>query len=157
LSPARIAARQQWQHRIWREFHAHNLHPLWRDVLLTLAGYCAEGTGWPAHATLAARARCCTRTVQRALQAGRRLGLVQWTERRARAAWRWLRTSNAYTLILPPTPVGPGTRGRRLTTGLRGRGGESKQNQEAERSAVRQLQALGFPVPAWLMKAVSGQ
>jgi hypothetical protein len=55
------------------------------------------------HATLAARARCCTRTVQRALQAGQRLGLVQWTERRVRAAWRWLRTSNAY-LPYSPSP-----------------------------------------------------
>lgn len=27
---------------------------------------------------------------------GVELGLVSWTERRVRAGWRWLRTSNAY-------------------------------------------------------------
>jgi hypothetical protein len=151
-----VAVRQRWQHRIWQEYRAHNLHPLWRDVLLTLATYCHDGTGWPAHTTLAERARCCVRTVQRALQAGRRLGLVEWTERRVKAAWRWLQTSNAYRLTLPAEPVQPGIRGGRSTVGLAGREGENEQDLEAQRSAIRQLQALGFPVPAWLAKVGGG-
>jgi hypothetical protein len=154
LHPDRVAARQRWQHRIWQEYRAFNLHPLWRDVLLTLATYCNSGPGWPAHATLAERTRCCVRTVQRALQAGRRLGLVEWTERRKRAVWRWLRTSNRYVLTMPPDPVQPGIRSRGATTGLAGRGGEKQQNQEAQRSAVRQLQLLGVVVPQWLLKGI---
>lgn len=155
MSPDRIAARQRWQSRIWREYRAFNLQPLWRDVLLTLATYSGQdGTAWPAHATLAERARCCVRTVQRALQAGRRLGLVDWTERRVKAAWRWLRVSNAYALILPANPVQPGIRARRATTGLRGREGEKQQDLEARRSAVRQLQLLGVRIPEWLTNTI---
>ena len=57
--------------------------------IVELHGY--RGTGgiaWPAHATLAERAECCVRTVQRALEAARELGLVSWTARRLRAGWR---------------------------------------------------------------------
>ena len=49
----------------------------------------------PSHATLAERVDCHASTVWRALQAARELGLVRWAERRVRAAWRSLRTSNA--------------------------------------------------------------
>jgi Helix-turn-helix domain len=64
-------------------------------VLLTLHTFRGQGSAaWPSHATLAERARCCTRTVQRALQHAQHLGLVSWAERRVRAGWRWLRTSN---------------------------------------------------------------
>jgi hypothetical protein len=78
----------------------------YRDVLLELHGY--RGTGgiaWPAHATLAERAECCVRTVQRALEAARDLGLVSWSARRLRAGWRLLRSSNAYRLQRPQEPL----------------------------------------------------
>jgi hypothetical protein len=103
-----------WRQRIWHEFHADNLTRAYRDVLLTLATYGPRP--WPSHETLATRARCCVRTVQRALQAAQDLGLVSWVERRVRAGWRWLRTSNRYTLTLSGEPV--------RTTGQRSRGGE---------------------------------
>src|SRR4051812_47163361 len=78
----------------------------WRDVLLELHGYRGPGgIAWPAHATLAERAECCVRTVQRALEAARELGLVSWTARRLRAGWRSLRSSNAYRLQRPQTPL----------------------------------------------------
>jgi hypothetical protein len=78
----------------------------WRDVLLELHSYRgAGGIAWPAHATLAERAECCVRTVQRALEAARDLGLVSWTARRLRAGWRSLRSSNAYRLERPQTPL----------------------------------------------------
>jgi AraC-like DNA-binding protein len=119
-----------WTDRVWGEFHADNLTRAYRDVLLTLRTF--RGTGGvctPAHATLADRAGCSVRTVQRALRMAERLGLVSWCERRVRAGWRWLRTSNAYRLEHPDGEVRPGLRpawpARRATSGQDGRGGES--------------------------------
>jgi Helix-turn-helix domain len=95
-----------WSNRVWQEFHAGNLTRGFRDVLLTLATYRGHGgIAWPSHETLADRARCCVRTVQRALAAARELGLVTWAERRVRAGWRWLRTSNVYRFSVPAGPV----------------------------------------------------
>ena len=99
-----------WTTRIWQEFRAGNLTRADRDVLLTLHTY--RGTGgaaWPSHATLAERANCCTKTVQRALRQARELDLVHWAERRVRAGWRWLRTSNLYRFVMPEGPVRPPT------------------------------------------------
>jgi hypothetical protein len=125
-----------WSNRIWQEFHAGNLTRGARDVLLTLHTY--RGTGgvaWPSHSTLASRARCCVRTVQRALAAAQELGLVTWTERRVRAGWRWLRTSNVYRFLVPTGPVAarPIMSGVRAlsTTGHRVREGESQVKKEA--------------------------
>jgi DNA-binding transcriptional MocR family regulator len=118
-----------WTDRVWHEFRAGNLTRAYRDVLLTLRTF--RGSGGlicPSHATLADRAGCVVRTVQRALQQAQTLGLVSWGERRVRAAWRWLRTSNAYRLELPTDHVRPGMRPafrRSATTGQNGRGGES--------------------------------
>src|SRR6516162_9781581 len=41
---------------------------------------------FPSHEFLARRARCSVRTVQRALEAARALGLVDWSHQRVRAA-----------------------------------------------------------------------
>ena len=70
--------------------------------------------------------RCSVRTVQRALEAARALGLVDWSAQRVRAAWRLLRGPNRYVLKYPtgavkPGPHGPGNQGR-ATTGQVGRG-----------------------------------
>jgi len=45
------------------------------------------------------------RTVLSALQAARKLGLVDWTATRVRAAWRSLRGPNRYVLRVPATAV----------------------------------------------------
>ena len=89
---------KHWRERVWREFRANNLTRGERDVLLTLSHWGAEA--WPSHQTLADRARCSIRTVQRTLTAGAELGLVQWFARRVRRGWRSLRTSNFYRLTL---------------------------------------------------------
>src|SRR3954451_23771019 len=95
-----------WIARVWREFHAHNLTPTWRDVLLSLRTFRgSDGAICPAHATLGQAARCHQNTVQRALQAARGLRLVEWAGRRVRLGWRALRTSNSYVLLVPKTPV----------------------------------------------------
>jgi DNA-binding transcriptional MocR family regulator len=83
-----------WTARVWAEFRAGNLTRHLRDVLLTFRGH--SGASWPSHATLANRAKCSVKTVQRALKQGDHLGLVSWIERRVRAGWRLLRTSNSY-------------------------------------------------------------
>lgn len=119
----------RWRDRVWQEFHADNLTRAYRDVLLTLRTFRGHGgVIIPAHATLAERVECCVRTVQRALAQGALLGLVSWTERRVRHGWRWLRTSNNYTLTIPDEPVQLGLRRARpcrsSTTGQQGRGGE---------------------------------
>jgi hypothetical protein len=113
---------KSWTTRVWLEYRVGNLTRAYRDVLLTLHTYRGPGgVAWPAHETLAARACCCVRTVQRALRQAAILDLVAWHERRRRAGWRWLRTSNLYRFVAPAAPVQPGMRPpfwRRATTGV---------------------------------------
>jgi hypothetical protein len=105
-----------WTNRVWQERHARRLTFAQKDVLLTLAGYRVRGGSiHPSHETLAARVGCCVRTVQRALEAAREIGLVSWCERRIRRGWRTLRASNRYTLAVPIAPCDA----RAATTGLK--------------------------------------
>ena len=105
-----------WTNRVWQERHARRLTFAQKDVLLTLAGYRVRGGSiQPSHATLAARVGCCVKTVQRALEAAREIGLVSWCERRVRSGWRTLRASNRYTLAVPIAPAEP----RAPTAGLK--------------------------------------
>jgi DNA-binding transcriptional MocR family regulator len=128
-----------WTSRVWQEFRAGNLTRAARDVLLTLKTYRGHGgLICPAHATLADRANCHASTVLRALQAARDLGLVSWTERRVRAAWRSLRTSNRYRLIVPEAPVTPGQRTNQQSAG----GGESQFKKEAREGSKAALAAM---------------
>ena len=67
-----------WFSRLKREYEAGNLPAKQYLVLCELGRFDACCLGiFPSHRTLAARARCGVRTVQRALQAARRLGLVE--------------------------------------------------------------------------------
>jgi hypothetical protein len=145
---------QDWRARIWREFHAANLTRAYRDVLLTLATYRGRGgLICPTHDTLAARASCSSRTVRRALALAARLGLVSWSERRVRAAWRWLRTSNRYWLLMPGGDVQRGQRPpwpRPATTGQVARGEESLEKQDApkgKKAALAELMAAAARLP----------
>lgn len=125
-----------YEQQIWTEFHANRFSRAWRDVLLILAGYARRspgGVAWPAHATLAARAKCSVRTVQRALQAARRLGLVEWTPVWIRASWRALRASNRYIL-----------RGLAIT-GHHGWGMKSKQEERG----------IGMPPPGFAARVAA--
>jgi DNA-binding transcriptional MocR family regulator len=136
-----------WSARVWAEFRAENLTRAYRDVLLTLRTFRGPGgIAWPSHETLAERAGCSVRTVQRALAQARLLGLTEWTERRVRAGWRWLRTSNVYTFRQPDAPAAPGMRApfppRRATTGQNDRGGESLSKKEALREMMREAAKL---------------
>jgi hypothetical protein len=137
-----------WRDRVWQEFRADNMTRGYRDVLLTLATFRGHGgLIIPSHETLAERARCCISTVQRALVQARDLGLISWIERRVRAGWRWLRTSNRYRLETPPGLPVPGLRvarrARASTTGQMDRGGESSRKKAAWEEMQRA--ATGLP------------
>src|SRR5215469_18907755 len=95
-----------WFSRLKREREAHNLTATQYLVLCELGRFdrCRLGI-FPSHATLAARARCGLRTVQRALQAAKRLGLVEWAATRVRAAHRAVRGPNRYVLRVPTIAV----------------------------------------------------
>jgi hypothetical protein len=95
-----------WFSRLKREYEAGNLPAKQYLVLCELGRFdrCRLGI-FPSHRTLAARTRCCVRTVRNALQAARRLGLVEWAATRARAAWRSLQGPNRYVLKLPAGAV----------------------------------------------------
>jgi hypothetical protein len=100
------AAAMPWFSRVRREYEARNLTATQYLVLCELGRFDRARLGiFPSHRTLAARARCGLRTVQRALQAARRLGLVEWTATRVRAAWRALRGPNRYVLRVPAGAV----------------------------------------------------
>jgi hypothetical protein len=136
-----------WTARVWQEFKSGNLTRTARDVLLTLATYRGHGgLICPSHATLAERVDCHPSTVLRALQAARDLGLVRWSERRVRAAWRSLRTSNRYRLLVPEAPVVAGVHTNRQSAG----GGESKFKKEApeqDRGALAAMLAGAAKLP----------
>ena len=140
-----------WTARVWQEFRAGNLTRTARDVLLTLRTYRGHGGMiCPSHATLAERVDCHPVTVWRALQAARDLGLVRWTERRVRAAWRSLRTSNRYRLMVPEEPVAAAA----CTTLHNAGGGERKKNQEAhehDRGALATMLADAARLPDLLL------
>jgi helix-turn-helix protein len=66
-----------------------------------------EGRCDPSHETLAKRVGCKARTVRRALQRLRELGLVIWQNRIVRLGrWAVAQTSNAYLLLLPERKIG---------------------------------------------------
>lgn len=136
-----------WTTRIWHEFRAGNLTRAHRDCLLTLHTFRGPGgVAWPAHATLASRARCGIRTVQRALRQAADLDLVSWHEQRRRAGWRWLRTSNLYRFVVPAAAVQKlqicRISAAPLTTGQPGRGGESGSKKAALRTMLEAAQGL---------------
>ncbi|HEX2939589.1 MAG TPA: helix-turn-helix domain-containing protein [Rhodopila sp.] len=64
-----------------------------------------DGQCDPAHSTLADDAGCSDRTVRRALDALRGLGLVAWVRRLVRTGWRVAQTSNSYLLALTENPA----------------------------------------------------
>jgi hypothetical protein len=141
-----LLTQKPWISRVWQEFRAGNLTRAYRDVLLTLASYHACPAIVPSHATLAERCKCSVRTVQRALQAARDLGLVDWAERRIRALWRSLRTSNRYALLVPPEGAsGHRTATARTTTGQRDRG-EGTESKKGLREVLAK----------WLQEAAKG-
>ena len=78
------------------------------------------------------------RSVQRALQAARDLGLLTWAARRIRAGWRSLSSSNIYRKLMPAGRMQTCPR----TAGQAGRGTMKKENKGSERSVDALARAL---------------
>jgi hypothetical protein len=128
-----------WFSRLKREYEAGNLPAKQYLVLCELGRFDACRLGiFPSHRTLAARARCGLRTVSRALQAARQLGLVEWTETRVRAAWRSLQGPNRYVLKVPAAAV----QWLRRTDGQSGRGDTNDQKKPARERSSGALHAM---------------
>src|SRR3954454_17561519 len=147
-----IAHPTTWCGYVRRAHRDGHLTRHYRDVLLELHGYRGPGgIAWPAHETLADRAECCVRTVQRALEVARELGLVSWTARRLRAGWRSLRHSNAYPLPRPPEPLSG-------ACGLAGAlsAAAPPTGYSARRSRWRPFPGGGGPMCGWRARAVCG-
>jgi hypothetical protein len=138
-----LSRRDKWKIVVWTAFHDRVLTPSDRDVLVTLAGYAGTGTAWPSHATLAARSRRSTKTVQRALAIARRLGLLDW---RSGGRWlengRWKRRSNRYWLIIPTLKVTAGDRPLRGQFAHRFGVKEVRKSPQPYRSVAEQLAIL---------------
>jgi hypothetical protein len=133
------AAATPWFSRLRREYEAHNITATQYLVLCELGRFDAARLGiFPSHRTLAARARCGLRTVQRALQAARRLGLVEWAATRVRAAWRSLRGPNRYVLKVPAAAV----QWLRRTGGQSGRRDTNEQKKPARERSSGAIQAM---------------
>lgn len=58
----------------------------------------------PSHDTIAGDVGCCARTVRRALERLKALGLVLWQRRIVRDGWRTSQTSNSYLLAVTENP-----------------------------------------------------
>jgi hypothetical protein len=58
----------------------------------------------PSHDTIAADVGCASRTVRRALDALKTIGLLIWQRRLVRDGWRTSQTSNAYALAMTANP-----------------------------------------------------
>jgi hypothetical protein len=128
-----------WFHRVEAEHHAGNLTHAAFLVLRKLAGYFgSRAEAWPSHATLAQAAGVSVRSVQRALQAARDLGLLTWAARRIRAGWRSLSSSNIYRKLMPAGRMQTCPR----TAGQAGRGTMKKENKGSERSVDALARAL---------------
>ena len=90
--------RNTWIKRLWQAKRGRELTPttyLIGRVMLRRAS--KKGVLWPSQACLADDVGCSVRTVERATQALRALGLLEWQQRRLR--WN-RRATNLYRLAL---------------------------------------------------------
>jgi DNA-binding transcriptional MocR family regulator len=86
---------------------AHHLTADHHDVAEALLRHLGQdGQCDPSQATLSADTGACERTVRRALDRLRALGMISWHQRIVRAGWRVQQTSNAY-LLMPTTLPNP--------------------------------------------------
>lgn len=129
------------------------------EVLVSALG--DDGQLDPSHQTIADRALCAIATVKRALVRLRDLGLVSWTRRLVRVAehransthvWRVEQTSNSYCLSAQIANHVTAAHSDRPVERyyVKKPAMPSSSDAEARQSAIRQLTALGCPVPpAW--------
>jgi Helix-turn-helix domain len=91
-----------------------------------------DGRCDPSHETLASDASCDEKTVRRALDTLKDLGLVRWINRLVRDGWRAAQTSNAYLLAPSEVANPPACRARRCA------GHSARQTRKDRDSSVQQ-------------------
>lgn len=71
------------------------------QAIMEMPGWLNRKTGRldPSHETIAAKARVCVKTVQRALAAAKRLGLIGWDQRAIRLPGETIQITNQYQLF----------------------------------------------------------
>jgi DNA-binding IclR family transcriptional regulator len=122
------------------------------QALLGLLGQ--DGRLDPSVATLAALARVSAGTAHDALRRLREAGFVIWVRRLTRVGWQAHQISNSYALTVPGVENRPLAHDSRKQRGVHSNLiqkrpiGVRQQDEEARESAIRQLQALGMPLPA---------
>jgi hypothetical protein len=128
------------------------------DVMLKMLG--ADGRLDPSVETLAHRTGKCASAVELGLKRLRALGFLTWVRRIARCGSRVWQTSNAYQLT--PDRCDPVTQGGVVPIDLVKKGGSGGAwltartvhaiDRAARQEAARQLEVLGFPDRAALMR-----
>lgn len=149
--------RAVWKCRLELHRRAGRITALQAHVALALLKRLGQdGRCDPSHVTLAADAGVSVNTVKRSLRSlATRCGMLTWARRIVRAGRRVVQTSSAYLLTLGQVPVAGADR----CEGQSGRGIikqdldlPKKRRQmtdgDARMNAVRQLIALGAPIPA---------
>ncbi|MGI4800867.1 MAG: hypothetical protein ACRYG8_43960 [Janthinobacterium lividum] len=97
--------KRAYRDRVLAEHRVGNLSRAGKDIAYVLSGYPSHSFCWPSHATLANRAACSVRTVQRQLEQMKMLGLVDWSHRYRPGRGRGHRASNVYRLAVPVEAV----------------------------------------------------
>jgi DNA-binding transcriptional MocR family regulator len=114
--------RAAWRARLELQRRTGWLTPLYVHVgLALLRRLSADGRCDPSQETLARDAGCSLRTVQRALPALMRCGMLTWTRRLVRNGQRVAQTSNAYEILLNKETKSPQQRDRHIGRGIRRR------------------------------------
>lgn len=158
------ADRDVWRCRLDTYRRGDHLTAQGVEVLRKLLRFRSRrGRCYPSYETLAAAAGCCERAARAAVGEGRRLGILDWVQRRTTVPWpgrgtsrRSKPTSNSYSFYLPDAlpPPKPSRRRVRSTapsdgtkcrqTSLEFDSKEKHASTDAE-NVARQLVALGFP------------
>jgi hypothetical protein len=82
---------------------AHRLTPTTETIGNSLVRRLGtDGRLDPSHDTIATDVGCCARTVRRALDRLKEVGLLMWQRRIVRCGWRTAQSSNAYLLLIKP-------------------------------------------------------
>ena len=99
-------SRAVWRYRLDLHRRAKRLTLHYVEVGRALARRLgSDGELTPSHATIARDAGVKLKTVQRALDALRACGMIQWVKRLVRDGWQAKQTSNSYALLLGEAPV----------------------------------------------------
>jgi hypothetical protein len=138
-----------WRQRVELERRNNNITPKGELVLVAIWKRALRGDGEPSEAAIAAEVGCNRRTVQRAKQRGRALGLLEWDRQQTRDERGRLKQERpcAYRITTPTQPL------RERQFGARK--GTTKQEGLRSRSVAAQIAAL--PVPRQALEAIRAE